>query len=612
MDAAPERRARRSFTTKPPPPDGHPSGWPSPAGLPLEGNVRGPALASRGDAAQGLAEAEVVVEGEYRTQVQTHCCMEPHAIVADWRGDGLTVYMSTQFTAGVRERAGAGVRPAARQACASSSTAWAAASARSRRSAITAASRSRCRGRPARRCASRSTGTRSKSTPATGRRPGSACASARSRDGTLTAISLRKLRHGRRRGSAPASAISPRRSTPARTSSPRSTTSSSTPGRACAMRGPGNTPGAFALEQAIDELAEKLGLDPLALRDRIDPSPVAARGAAARRRSGSAGSGGHAPGADPGPVKRGLGVAQSLWGANVQTHSSCEVAGDARRRGRGPVERAGHRHRHRHGDGADRRRGASGCGREDIAVRIGDTEFPRRAALLRQPHHRLDHAAGARRRVARPAGAVRARRRSTLNAGADDLVARERAHRGPRRPEPKLRLSRGGVRMSVDRISAIASRSDDYGGFRRRMADAALAEQDLGGVQFAEVAVDTETGIVRVERVVAAQDCGRPMNPLLIESQVQGGVLMGLSYALLRGAHSRRRDRAHGQPQSRTIQARRSPRDAGDRRRAAGELPAPTAPPTPTASPSRPTSPPRRRSPMRSTMRSACAFAPCR
>jgi xanthine dehydrogenase YagR molybdenum-binding subunit len=65
------------------------------------------------------------------------------------------------------------------------------------------------------------------------------------------------------------------------------------------------------------------------------------------------------------------------------------------------------------------------------------------------------------------------------------------------------------------------------------MDDAALAQQDLGGVQFAEVAVDTETGIVRVERVVAVQDCGRPMNPKLIESQVQGGVLMGISYALL-------------------------------------------------------------------------------
>ena len=64
------------------------------------------------------------------------------------------------------------------------------------------------------------------------------------------------------------------------------------------------------------------------------------------------------------------------------------------------------------------------------------------------------------------------------------------------------------------------------------MGDAALAQQDLGGVQFAEVTVDTETGIVRVERIVAVQDCGRPMNPQQIESQVQGGVLMGLSYAL--------------------------------------------------------------------------------
>jgi xanthine dehydrogenase YagR molybdenum-binding subunit len=51
-------------------------------------------------------------------------------------------------------------------------------------------------------------------------------------------------------------------------------------------------------------------------------------------------------------------------------------------------------------------------------------------------------------------------------------------------------------------------------------------------VQFAEVAVDTETGIIRIERVVAVQDCGRPMNPRQIESQIQGGVLMGLSYAL--------------------------------------------------------------------------------
>jgi xanthine dehydrogenase YagR molybdenum-binding subunit len=88
------------------------------------------------------------------------------------------------------------------------------------------------------------------------------------------------------------------------------------------------------------------------------------------------------------------------------------------------------------------------------------------------------------------------------------------------------------ARLRTDTISVIASRSDDYGGFARRMGDMASAHNHLGGVQFAEVAVDTETGIVRVERFVAVQDCGRPMNPLQIESQIQGGILQGISYAL--------------------------------------------------------------------------------
>src|SRR5919197_2809685 len=59
----------------------------------------------RGDAATGLAEADVVVEGEYRTQVQTHVPMETHGIVADWRDDGLTIYASTQFMTSVRDEA---------------------------------------------------------------------------------------------------------------------------------------------------------------------------------------------------------------------------------------------------------------------------------------------------------------------------------------------------------------------------------------------------------------------------------------------------------------------------------------------------------------------------
>ena len=46
------------------------------------------------------------------------------------------------------------------------------------------------------------------------------------------------------------------------------------------------------------------------------------------RRLGAARSGWsrrHAPGADAGPVKRGIGMAQSYWSANINTHASCEV-----------------------------------------------------------------------------------------------------------------------------------------------------------------------------------------------------------------------------------------------------------------------------------------------
>ena len=52
------------------------------------------------------------------------------------------------------------------------------------------------------------------------------------------------------------------------------------------------------------------------------------------------------------------------------------------------------------------------------------------------------------------------------------------------------------------------------------------------GVQFAEVAVDTETGLVTVKKVVAVHDCGLIIDTLTLESQINGGVIMGMGYAL--------------------------------------------------------------------------------
>jgi xanthine dehydrogenase YagR molybdenum-binding subunit len=59
-----------------------------------------------------------------------------------------------------------------------------------------------------------------------------------------------------------------------------------------------------------------------------------------------------------------------------------------------------------------------------------------------------------------------------------------------------------------------------------------LSNNGVGGVQIAEVAVDTETGVVRCTKIVAVQDCGLIVNQLCCESQVAGGVIMAVNYAL--------------------------------------------------------------------------------
>jgi xanthine dehydrogenase YagR molybdenum-binding subunit len=76
-----------------------------PHNVPQTGNVRGPVTGGIDGAnlERGFAEAEVIVEGEFRTQVQTHCALETHGVIADWKPDGLTVYASTQGTSTVRD-----------------------------------------------------------------------------------------------------------------------------------------------------------------------------------------------------------------------------------------------------------------------------------------------------------------------------------------------------------------------------------------------------------------------------------------------------------------------------------------------------------------------------
>ena len=59
-----------------------------------------------------------------------------------------------------------------------------------------------------------------------------------------------------------------------------------------------------------------------------------------------------------------------------------------------------------------------------------------------------------------------------------------------------------------------------------------LTNSGVGGVQMADVSVDIETGIVRVNKMVAVQDCGLVVDVKTAESQVYGALIMGISYAL--------------------------------------------------------------------------------
>jgi CO/xanthine dehydrogenase Mo-binding subunit len=51
--------------------------------------------------------------------------------------------------------------------------------------------------------------------------------------------------------------------------------------------------------------------------------------------------------------------------------------------------------------------------------------------------------------------------------------------------------------------------------------------------QIAEVEVDVRTGRVRVLRIISAHDVGKAINPGTIEGQIEGGVIMGMGYALM-------------------------------------------------------------------------------
>ena len=112
-----------------------------------------------------------------------------------------------------------------------------------------------------------------------------------------------------------------------------------------------------------------------------------------------------------------------------------------------------------------------------------------------------------------------------LKAKSEDLEAVNGLIRVKGEPSRSLTWKQACGRLGATAINARGKNPDPAKGKD-------LLSSGVGGVQMAEVSVDTETGIVKVNKMVAVQDCGLVVNLKTAESQCYGALIMGISYAL--------------------------------------------------------------------------------
>ena len=476
--------------------------------VPQRGNVRGPVVGGNdADVEKALAGSDVRIEQEYRTEVQTHSAIETHGVVADWRDDGVTLYASTQGIHSVQDEIAALFKlpkSKVRVICEFTGGGFGAKFGAGNHGVI-ALHLSRKAKRPVRLFLDRRA-----EHLAVGNRPSSIqrLRLGASTDGTLQAIELKA--YGSAGCAAGAGCAGPAKNLyPAKAVRTEENDVFLHTGPAAAFRAPGHPQGAFALEQAIDELAEALGMDPLALRDRNDAHPARRE----ERRVGRERFGWDElrKRRDKGSLRRGIGFAQGLWYNFDGPPANAEVLihDDGSVECRSGVADIG---------GGIRTACAQvvaevlGVQPQDVIVHIGDTALPEGP----------------------PSGGSMTTQMLTPAV----RLAAERA-----KAELFSGGERGDVRAAAKRmgrtVRGFASRVRDYAGWQ----DGDRYTATIGGAQFVEVEADMETGIVRVVRALAVHDCGRPVNRLGIESQINGGIIQGVSYAL----HERRLiDRATG------------------------------------------------------------------
>ena len=310
-------------------------------------------------------------------------------------------------------------------------------------------------------------------------------------------------------------------------------------GPCAAFRAPGQVQGIFALEQSLDELAHATRDGPAraARQDRHQRQRRRARAQsrAPHRRRARRLVAAPAAGRGSGPIKRGIGMAQSQWAYIVHGTTACEV----RIRGDGSVEAFSGAQ----DIGTGTRTILAQVVAEELGLRAEDsmrasaTRVIRPARRWRQPGHRLAHAGRAQCRVSRRARSRRAPGASRWTPKPDAIVFQDGRVFARGRPERGMPFNEAVKKADIDEIVHRADRREDYDGYRAKLGDLPSASTASAACSSRRSRSTPRPASSRCERIVAVHDCGRPINPKLIESQIYGGVIQGVSYALYEERH---------------------------------------------------------------------------
>jgi CO/xanthine dehydrogenase Mo-binding subunit len=493
-----------------------------------EGNVFDAGSYKRGDARKGFRDATKTIEATYRTSTQMHNALETHGAVASWDGERLTVWESTQGVFEVRNmiKEALKLEPATVHVICDFMGGGFGAKLGTYKYSLYASLFTMKLGRPVRCILSR----REENLAAGNRSATLQTLKLGGKDGRIVALEHESWSNsGQGRWAAnPTGPTNTLYDIANVTSTAHRVMTNA--GALSAFRAPGYVEGTFALESAVDELAAAMKVDPLTLRRRharsttdprtgnryslkrlLDCYTIGAKeiGWSKRRAEGTRGSQAHR--------RRGLGMATQIWGggggppAYASVHF--ETNGTA-------VLRVGVQDI---GTGT-RTAIAQICADEigltldQVVVRLGDTDAA------------YGPGSGGSVTLASIGPAVRLAaneaRGKVLAAAGGVLEVRGE----------ELRLEKGvvvskGARTPLKEILSKLSNSTIVGNGLRHPNPTGISIKTFGA-HFAQVEVDVKTGEIFVEKIVAVHDIGRVVNPLTAASQVQGGVMQALGFAL--------------------------------------------------------------------------------